>query len=95
MPTMELPTEYKLNNCPGDGISAVKFGPTSPQFLVVSSWDSTVRLYDVMSNTMRLKYNHQQPVLDCCFQVGNLYCAKVMKLPIIWHNMEDSLLINL
>jgi cell cycle arrest protein BUB3 len=27
----------------------------------------TVRLYDVMRNTMRAKYNHKAAVLDCCF----------------------------
>ena len=68
----ESPHEFKLNNPPGDGISAVKFGPTSSQFLLVSSWDESVRLYDVVANSMRLKYNHSAPVLDCCFQVGNL-----------------------
>lgn len=63
--------EFKLDNLPRDLISAVKFGPNSNQFLLASSWDTTVRLYDVTNNTMRLKYNHQAPVLDCCFKVFN------------------------
>jgi cell cycle arrest protein BUB3 len=29
-----------------------------------------VRLYDVQNNSMRLKYNHANAVLDCCFQDG-------------------------
>lgn len=62
-------SEIKLVSCPEDGISAVKFAPNSSQFLLVSSWDTTVRLYDVNDNTMRMKYNHSAPVLDCCFQV--------------------------
>ena len=66
--TGEMPNESKLNNPPDDGISAVKFGPGSSQFLLVSSWDSTVRLYDVSTNFMRMKYNHSAAVLDCCFQ---------------------------
>ena len=61
--------EFKLKNPPADGISAVKFGPNSNQFLLVSSWDTTVRLYDVVSNSMRMMYNHSSPVLDCCFHV--------------------------
>lgn len=61
-------SEIKLVNCPEDGISAVKFAPNSSQFLLVSSWDTTVRLYDVNDNTMRMKYSHMAPVLDCCFQ---------------------------
>ncbi|XP_070541282.1 mitotic checkpoint protein BUB3-like [Ptychodera flava] len=64
---MPEPNEYKLNQCPGDGISAVKFGPNTSQFLLVSSWDSTVRLYDISANIMRTKYTHSDPVLDCCF----------------------------
>jgi WD40 repeat protein len=40
-------SEYQLKNGPEDGISSVKFGPNSNQFLLVSSWDTNVRLYDV------------------------------------------------
>lgn len=66
--TNETPNEFKLNQLPSDCISCVRFGPNSSQFLLVSSWDCTVRLYDVTSNTMRVKYSHSAPVLDCCFQ---------------------------
>jgi len=62
-------SETKLNSAPADGISAVKFAPNSSQFLLVSSWDCTVRLYDVTDNSLRMKYTHSTPVLDCCFQV--------------------------
>ena len=65
----ELSNEIRLNSPPQDGISAIKFAPNSSQFLLVSSWDSTVRLYDVNANIMRIKYAHSTPVLDCCFQV--------------------------
>ena len=30
----------------------------------------SVRLYDVTANKQRLTYNHQGPVLDCCFSDG-------------------------
>lgn len=63
-------TEYKLKSPPEDAISAVKFGPHSNQFLLVSSWDGTVRLYDVGVNSLRHKYSHESPVLDCCFTVS-------------------------
>lgn len=62
--------EYKLNQGPEDSISAVKFSPSTAQFLLVSSWDSTVRLYDVVTNTIRMKYQHTAPVLDCAFYVS-------------------------
>ncbi|ESO81944.1 hypothetical protein LOTGIDRAFT_223691 [Lottia gigantea] len=65
---VETPSEFKLKNPPSDGISAIKFGPTSSQFLLVSSWDTTVRLYDIISNNQRMIYSHTDPVLDCCFQ---------------------------
>uniref|UniRef100_A0A131YUI0 Mitotic checkpoint protein BUB3 n=1 Tax=Rhipicephalus appendiculatus TaxID=34631 RepID=A0A131YUI0_RHIAP len=64
----EVPNEFRLHNAPLDAISSLYFGPNSNQFLLVSSWDKTVRLYDVISNTMRLKYSHKGPVLDCSFQ---------------------------
>jgi len=66
-------SETKLNSAPDDGISAVKFAPNSAQFLLVSSWDCTVRLYDINDNLMRMKYMHSTPVLDCCFQVCTVY----------------------
>ncbi|XP_064465608.1 mitotic checkpoint protein BUB3-like [Ornithodoros turicata] len=68
MTLTEVPSESRLQSPPTDAISSLQFGPNSNQFLLVSAWDSTVRLYDVVSNTMRLKYNHKGPVLDCCFQ---------------------------
>ncbi|XP_058436708.1 mitotic checkpoint protein BUB3 isoform X1 [Marmota monax] len=59
--------EFKLNQPPEDGISSVKFSPNTSQFLLVSSWDTSVRLYDVPANSMRLKYQHTGAVLDCAF----------------------------
>lgn len=67
---MKSQTEYKLKSPPTDAISAVKFGPNTNQFLLVSSWDGYVRLYDVIANNLRHKYGHESqvsPVLDCCF----------------------------
>ncbi len=66
----ETPNEFRLDNPPEDGISSVKFGTSSGQFLLVTSWDTTVRLYDVVTNTLRVKYTGNEPVLDACFQVS-------------------------
>ncbi|XP_040574965.1 mitotic checkpoint protein BUB3 [Lepeophtheirus salmonis] len=60
--------EYKIKNAPDDGITKAEFGPNSAQFLLVSSWDKSVRLYDVINDTLRVKYSHSAPVLDCTFQ---------------------------
>ncbi|RXG60002.1 Mitotic checkpoint protein BUB3 [Armadillidium vulgare] len=64
----ESRNEFRLKNTPGDCIQSVKFGPSSSQFLLVASWDKTVRLYDVSNNNLRLQYSHSSSVLDCCFQ---------------------------
>lgn len=69
-PQMTGTNEYKLNQGPEDNISAVKFSPSTAQFLLVSSWDCTVRLYDVAGNSMRMKYQHNAAVLDCAFYVS-------------------------
>ena len=84
MSVSETPNEFKLSNMHNDGISAVKFGPHSKQFLLVSSWDETVRLYDVVADTQRFKYTHSAPVLDCCF-----YVSKVFKKSYCVINLQD------
>lgn len=63
-------TEYKLKSAPEDTISSVKFAPNSNQFLLVSAWDGTVRLYDIQQNSFRHKYSYDLPILDCCFTVS-------------------------
>lgn len=70
----ESRTEFKLKSLPEDAISSVKFAPKSNQFLLVSSWDCSVRLYDVTANIERHKYSHELPVLDVCFRVRFLGC---------------------
>lgn len=72
-------TEYKLKSAPETTISSLKFGPNTNQFLLVSSWDGSVRLYDIQQNSFRHKYSHELPVLDCCFTVSNKVntCIKI------------------
>lgn len=67
---MDKKNEIQLNNAPSDVISSCKFAPNSNQYLLVSSWDCTVRLYDTVSNSSRQKFSHEAPVLDCAFQVN-------------------------
>ncbi|KAH8853381.1 Mitotic checkpoint protein BUB3 [Schistosoma japonicum] len=61
--------QYKLSSLPTDGVTSVRFQPgkAAPQFLVASSWDCTVRIYDVASGSQRLYYQHSTPVLDTTF----------------------------
>lgn len=67
---MDRKSELQLHGPPDDIISAVKFSPTSTQFLLVSSWDCSIRLYDTLNNSPRQKFLHDAPVLDCAFQVN-------------------------
>uniref|UniRef100_A0A0A9WLL1 Mitotic checkpoint protein BUB3 n=1 Tax=Lygus hesperus TaxID=30085 RepID=A0A0A9WLL1_LYGHE len=60
--------EFRLNYSTEETISAVKFGRASPQFLLISSWDGSVTLFDTHANNVRIKYEHSMPVLDACFQ---------------------------
>ena len=61
-------TEYQLKSPPEDGISAVEFCPSQNSMLLVSSWDRTIRLYDVAKNEQRLAVSNSMPVLDCAWQ---------------------------
>lgn len=69
---MDRKSETQLANAPEDIISSVKFAPNTTQFLLVTSWDGYVRLYDTHNNTSRQKYSHDAPVLDCTFVVSYL-----------------------
>ena len=65
---MPLKLEFELNQPPTDGITNVVFSPAanSPQ-LLCSSWDNSVRLFNVAQNSLQIMYTHQYSVLDCCF----------------------------
>ena len=63
-------TEFQLKSPPEDGISAVEFCPKTSgnNLLLVSSWDRTIRLYDIVRNEQRLAVSSGMPVLDCAWQ---------------------------
>lgn len=61
-------TEYQLKSPPDDGISAVEFCPSANNLLLVSSWDRTIRLYDISRNEQRAAVSSSMPVLDCAWQ---------------------------
>ncbi len=66
--------EREIVSPPSDGITAVRFGVWSDSMILVSSWDSTVRLYDVGVQTgmssVRAKMLEGAPLLDCTFVSG-------------------------
>jgi cell cycle arrest protein BUB3 len=67
---MAKKTEIQVSYPPSDVISSLSFAPESSQYLIATSWDGLVRLYDVQNNALRQKYSHNCPVLDVCFQVN-------------------------
>jgi len=88
------PQEFELFAPPTDGISAVHFAP-GENLLLVSSWDSTVRLYDVVRNEARIKYNNKASVLDCCFADPTLAYSggidRTLKMYELHHASENVL----
>ncbi|EIW54728.1 WD40 repeat-like protein [Trametes versicolor FP-101664 SS1] len=63
--------QIELASPPFDSVSAVRFSPSNPDHLITSSWDTTVRFYDVATNKQKSKYDHRAAVLACCFSDGN------------------------
>ncbi|XP_030455050.1 mitotic checkpoint protein BUB3.3 isoform X2 [Syzygium oleosum] len=57
----------KLENPARDAISGVQFAPRSNN-LLVSSWDSCLRLFDVDGSELRLEAPSEAALLGCCFQ---------------------------
>lgn len=60
------PAEFALDQPPSDGISQVVWANSS-DLLLASSWDRTLRLYDVAHNVCRMQVEQAGAVLDCCF----------------------------
>ncbi|KAI9111681.1 hypothetical protein K1719_017371 [Acacia pycnantha] len=59
--------ELQFENPIGDAISRIQFAPNGNN-LLVSSWDSSLRLYDVDNSVLRLEAPSEAALLDCCFQ---------------------------
>ncbi|KAK9462413.1 WD40-repeat-containing domain protein [Lipomyces oligophaga] len=66
-----MASQYYLQNSPVDIISAVKFNPTQKysNFLLASSWDATLNLYDTSQDGGRLltRIDGIAPLLDCAW----------------------------
>ncbi|KIK03821.1 hypothetical protein K443DRAFT_461558 [Laccaria amethystina LaAM-08-1] len=61
-----------IPSLPFDTISTIRYSPTDPDQLLVSSWDTTVRFYQigergVKESEAKAKFDHRAPVLACCF----------------------------
>ena len=59
--------EVILSPPPTDGVSSVRFAPTT-NMLIASCWDSTLRLYDANgSGRFLASFAAEGPALDSCF----------------------------
>eukprot|EP00923_Selenidium_pygospionis_P034635 GHVN01060298.1.p1 GENE.GHVN01060298.1~~GHVN01060298.1.p1 ORF type:complete len:180 (+),score=6.78 GHVN01060298.1:55-594(+) len=66
----------ELRKPPTDGITRLRFSPVNGEHrLIVSSWDSNLRLYDTAANELLASYDVQQPLLDCTFLQDSNSCA--------------------
>ncbi len=67
------PSSPVVLSSPIDGISAVRFHPESnySSFLAISSWDSSVRLFDCEQNQELLSVNQGIPCLDLVWNANN------------------------
>ncbi|KAI7864854.1 mitotic checkpoint protein [Spinellus fusiger] len=72
--------QYEITDSPSDGIASLAFHPQNSHQLLASSWDSTVRLYDVEQNRQITRIDHDGPVLEACFGGGSVvYSGGVCK----------------
>ncbi|XP_063719032.1 mitotic checkpoint protein BUB3-like [Symsagittifera roscoffensis] len=68
MASAERHSEFKLDaGIWNDPISTVTFDPDNPRSLLVSSWDCTLRLFDISQNSQKQTFAANCPLLDCCF----------------------------
>jgi cell cycle arrest protein BUB3 len=68
--TAAMSSQFELAQNPTEPVSAVRFSPSTPTRLLVSSWDRNVYLYDTHAEpggTLLRKFEHRAPVLDVCF----------------------------
>ncbi|KAL0215912.1 hypothetical protein P9112_008096 [Eukaryota sp. TZLM1-RC] len=85
----------EVANPPSDSISRVRFSPVDPGLLLVSSWDSSVRLYDIDSQSIRSHFVSRGAVLDCCFGHDNHLAAGGLDTNVSVYNSSENVLHNL
>lgn len=65
-----------LRKVPEDGVTRLRFSPTvGESHLVMSSWDSKLRIYNTCANELLLTHDCQHPLLDCTFLRDSKTCA--------------------
>lgn len=63
----DVSSDVQVPDGPPDSVSALCFSPTA-DYLAVSSWDNSVRVYEVGQNIRGVSsYSHEAPALDVCW----------------------------
>ncbi|KAI3730732.1 hypothetical protein L1987_61907 [Smallanthus sonchifolius] len=75
-----------------DAISRIRFAPASNN-LLISSWDTNLRLYDVDGSKLTFEASGEAALLDCCFQGKAAAFSTGSDCSIIreMHNTDDDM----
>lgn len=78
-----------LGNAPSDGITAVRFARDA-ELLLASSWDSTLRLYDVLGENCLTQLKLSSPILDCNFRDSCLAYSGGLDGQVLSHDFQSE-----
>jgi len=82
-------SSFCLTSPPDGGISSLTFSSTS-QYLLCSSWNKNVSLYDVNADKIRFTYEHKFPVLDACFVDSVNVCSGDLDGNVVSYNVNTG-----
>ncbi|EQC36460.1 hypothetical protein SDRG_05915 [Saprolegnia diclina VS20] len=87
---MSNPDATALSPSPTDGITCVRFSSGHEDHLLVSSWDCSVRVYDVPNHRLRLKMEVGSPVLATCYGADKSSAfSGGLESSVLQHNLEQ------
>lgn len=90
--TGDISKDVALTNPPDDSISDICFSPQT-EHLAVASWDKKVRIYEILAQGVsegKALYEHEQPVLSCCWSKVSSPIVSIEKSPILRSNPQDG-----
>lgn len=85
---MEVPkSEREIFEVPNDGFTKVTYHPTE-NFLLASSWDSSVSLYNTLTYSLVGKYCGNAAILDCALISSEVCVLGGLERHVTLHNFE-------
>lgn len=79
----DISKDVALTTPPEDSVSDISFSPQT-EHLAVASWDKKVRIYEINGqggSDGKALYEHEQPVLSCCWSKVSLLLSGFRKAP--------------